>query len=116
MTDTISGQAFVCHPTEILHLEPLSFWGGVDAQTGMVIDKSHPQYGVSLAGKVVQMPSARGSSSSSSVLAECIRLGTAPRAMILERPDPIVLVGALVALELYGLQMAVVVSTDIFAK
>jgi uncharacterized protein len=55
------------------------------------------------------MPSARGSSSSSSVLAECIRLGTAPAAILLERPDPIVLIGVLVALELYGLQMAVVV-------
>jgi uncharacterized protein len=110
MPDMLSGQAFSCQATEILHLEPLSFWGGVDAQSGMVIDKSHPQFGVCLKDRVVQMPSARGSSSSSSVLAECIRLGTAPRAIILERPDPIVLVGALVALELYGLQMAVVLT------
>jgi uncharacterized protein len=110
MTDLMSGQAFFCDTAEVLQLEPLSFWGGVDAQSGMVIDRSHPQYGVCLTGKVVQMPSARGSSSSSSVLAECIRLGTAPRAIILERPDPIVLVGALVALELYGAQMAVVLA------
>jgi uncharacterized protein len=109
MTDLISGQAFTCLPAEILHLEPLSFWGGVDAQTGIVIDQSHPQCGVCLKSRVVQMPSARGSSSSSSVLAECIRLGTAPVAIILEQPDPIVLIGALVALELYGLTMAVLV-------
>jgi uncharacterized protein len=109
MTDLISGQAFACSPAEILHLEPLSFWGGVDAQTGVVIDQSHPQFGICLKERIVQMPSARGSSSSSSVLAECIRLGTAPTAIILGQPDPIVLIGALVALELYGLTMAVVV-------
>jgi uncharacterized protein len=112
MTDVLTGEAFTCDPNQVLYLEPLSFWGGVDAQTGMVIDQSHPQCGVCLKDRIIQMPSARGSSSSSSVLAECIRLGTAPSAMILEYPDPIVVVGALVALELYGLQMAVVVSVQ----
>jgi predicted aconitase with swiveling domain len=48
------------------------------------------------------MPSGRGSSSSSSVLAECIRGGTAPAALLLYEPDPILVVGAIVARELYG--------------
>jgi uncharacterized protein len=109
MTDVLTNKAFGCDPSQILHLEPLSFWGGVDAQTGVVMDQSHPQCGVCLKDRIVQMPSARGSSSSSSVLAECIRLGTAPSAIILEHPDPIVVVGALVAFELYGRHMAVVV-------
>jgi uncharacterized protein len=82
--------------------EPLSFWGGMDPSTGRVIDRRHPQHGASLAGAVVAMPSGRGSSSSSSVLAESIRAGTAPAAVILAEPDPIVALGAVVAVELYG--------------
>lgn len=82
--------------------EPLSFWGGMDPANGEIIDARHPQRGTSLRGKVVVMPSGRGSSSSSSVLAEAIRLGTAPAAILLGKPDPIVALGALVARELYG--------------
>jgi predicted aconitase with swiveling domain len=50
----------------------------------------------------VVMPSGRGSSSSSSVLAEAIRLGTAPLAILLAEPDEILVIGALVAEYLYG--------------
>ncbi len=89
--------------------EPLSFWGGVDPATGTVIDRSHPACGARLAGRVVVMPGGRGSSSSSSVLAEAIRRGTGPRALLLARPDPILAVGAMVALDLYGLRCPVVV-------
>ena len=53
--------------------EPLSLWGGMDPATGTVIDRRHPQSGEDLAGRVVLMPSGRGSSSSSSVLAEAVR-------------------------------------------
>ena len=44
--------------------EPLSFWGGVDAATGDVIDHSHPDLGRNVAGCVLVMPSGRGSSTS----------------------------------------------------
>ena len=54
------------------------------------------------------MPSGRGSSSSSSVLAEAIRLGTAPAGILLREPDPIVVLGAVVARELYGVELPVV--------
>jgi predicted aconitase with swiveling domain len=81
---------------------PLSFWGGLDAATGRVIDRSHPAFGAEISGRVLAMPSGRGSSSASSVLAEAIRLGTAPAAIILAMPDAIVAVGAIVAEKLYG--------------
>jgi len=55
------------------------------------------------------MPSGRGSSSSSSVLAEAVRAGTAPAAVVLLEPDPILAVGAVVAAELYDRRMPVVV-------
>jgi uncharacterized protein len=89
--------------------EPLSFWGGVDPRSGRVIDRRHPQAGAELAGRVVVMSSGRGSSSSSSVLAECIRVGTAPSALLLHEPDPILVVGAIVARELYGRTIPVAV-------
>lgn len=88
---------------------PLSFWGGVDAGTGRIIDRSQPHAGAELRGRVLVMPSGRGSSSASSVLAETIRNGTGPAAILLERPDPIVTAGAMVARSLYGIVCPVAV-------
>ena len=58
------------------------------------------------------MPSGRGSSSSSSVLAEAIRAGTAPAAIVLGEADPILALGAIVARELYGTTIPVVVTAE----
>jgi predicted aconitase with swiveling domain len=92
--------------------EPLSFWGGVDPATGELIDVRHPQRGENISGRVLVMPSARGSSSSSSVLAETVRAGTAPAAIVLAEPDPILALGAIVARELYRRTIPVVVAPD----
>jgi predicted aconitase with swiveling domain len=82
--------------------EGLSFWGGFSTETGRIIERTHPQFGQSLAGKIVVMPHARGSSSSSSVLAEALRVGTGPAALVLGEPDQIIVIGVLVAALLYG--------------
>jgi len=89
--------------------EPLSFWGGVHEQQGTIIDVHHPQRGASIAGRVLVMPRGRGSSSSSSVLAEVIRAGVGPAAILLAEPDPILVVGALVAEALYGTTVPILV-------
>ena len=89
--------------------EGLSLWGGMDPATGELIDPHHPQCGVALSGRVVVMPSGRGSSSSASVLAEAVRAGTAPAAFVLEEPDLILAIGSAVAEELYGVRVPVVV-------
>jgi uncharacterized protein len=89
--------------------EPLSLWGGMDPATGRLIDPHHPQCGALLAGRVVVMPSARGSSSSSSVLAEAVRAGVAPAAIILGEADLILAIGSVVAAELYGVATPVLV-------
>ena len=88
---------------------PLSFWGGFNPETGRVIDANHPQCGISLTGALVAVPHGRGSSSSSSVLAESIRLGSAPAGIIVSELDEILLVGAIVANDLYqvGFPLAV---------
>lgn len=103
-----SGRRFqveVLHPgagrgTVLVLAEPLSFWGGVDPATGRIVDPHHPQRGAVTAGRVLLLPGGRGSSSSSSVLAECIRRGTAPAALLLGEADPILVLGALVARKL----------------
>jgi predicted aconitase with swiveling domain len=92
---------------------PISFWGGVDATTGNIIDKRHPQAGASVAGRVLVMPYGKGSSSASSVLAECLRLGTGPRAIVLDLSDEILLAGALVAGELYDAACPIIVVPSI---
>jgi hypothetical protein len=89
--------------------EPLSFWGGVDPQTGRVIDVHHPQLGITMTGRVLVMPSGRGSSSSSSVLVESIHAGTGPVAIVMREPDPIIALGAIVVRELFGTRFPVVV-------
>lgn len=88
--------------------KPLSFWGGYDSQAGRIIDPTHPQAGLSLAGKILVMAHAKGSSSSSSVLAESIRNGTGPVGIVLRERDLIISIGAIVAAELYGLVVPVV--------
>ncbi|NIK60852.1 aconitase X swivel domain-containing protein [Kribbella shirazensis] len=95
--------------TPIRLTAPLSFWGGTDNQ-GRIVDAHHPQCGALLTGRILLMESGRGSSSASSVLAEQIRARTAPAAIILSRPDPIIPLGALVAAELYHLNLPVVVA------
>ncbi len=87
--------------------EPLSFWGGVDAN-GTIVDSHHPQRGHSLTGRVVALPSGRGSSSSTAVLAELIRSGHGPAALLLAECDTILVIGALVAAEMYEIELPIV--------
>jgi predicted aconitase with swiveling domain len=89
--------------------EPLSLWGGLEPATGRVIELRHPQHGATVSGRVLVLPAARGSSSSASVLAEAVRAGTAPAAIVLGEPDLILALGAAVAEELYGIQIPILV-------
>jgi predicted aconitase with swiveling domain len=88
--------------------EPLSFWGGYDSTDGRIIDRWHPQTGTVLAGRVLVVERGRGSSSGSSVLAEAIRAGTAPSAILMRARDAIIVIGAMVAAELYAVHCPIV--------
>ncbi len=99
----------IAHGAALVLREPLSLWGGVDPATGVIIDARHPERGAETAGRVLVMPAVRGSSSSSSVLAELVRAGCAPAAILLGEPDLILAVGAAVGEELYGRRLPVVV-------
>jgi predicted aconitase with swiveling domain len=89
--------------------EPLSLWGGLDVHTGAIVDATHPQCGLVLARRILAMRKARGSSSSSSALVEAARVGVAPAAIILEQHDAILVIGALVAADLYGVQIPILI-------
>ncbi|MCU1393227.1 MAG: putative aconitase subunit 2 [Ilumatobacteraceae bacterium] len=94
----------------------LSFYGGVDHE-GTITAVRHPQDGVSVVGRVVALPTARGSSSSASVVAELIRAGVAPAALLLVDLDTILVVGALVAAELYGHRLPIAhITRDVFER
>ncbi|KWC64234.1 aconitase X swivel domain-containing protein [Burkholderia ubonensis] len=101
----VAGNAFA----DVLVLdEPLSFWGGYDSAAGRIIDRGHPLVGASLAGRIMVMAHAKGSSSSSSVLAEAVRNGTGPVGIVLKERDLIISIGAIVAAELYAIEVPVV--------
>jgi uncharacterized protein len=87
----------------------LSFAMAVDVETGHIIDVHSGHTGESLVGRVLVMPGGRGSSSASTSLAEAVRLGTAPAAMVLGEVDEILLIGAIVARRLYGRTCPIVV-------
>lgn len=80
--------------------KPLSFWGGVDPETGLIIDPRHPQNGEALKGRVLVLERAIGSSSSSAVMLELLRNGVAPAGVVMGQTDAILVLGVLVAREL----------------
>lgn len=88
---------------------PLSLWGGLDPATGNIPDRRHELCGKCMTGRVLVLPCGKGSSTASAILAESIRNGTAPAAIIMARTDPIIALGAIVADEMYGKTVPVVV-------
>ena len=97
--------------------KPLSLWGGLDPATGRIADPHHDRFGEGVAGRIFAFPTGKGSSTASAVLLECVRLGTAPAAIINSSLDPIIALGAIVAGELYGKAPPVIVlSEEAFAS
>jgi predicted aconitase/predicted aconitase with swiveling domain len=87
----------------------LSFWGGVDHESGYVIDRSHPLAGQSMKDKILAIPGGRGSCSGSATILELIMNGNGPRALIFERTNEILAVGVFVAEELFGKKIPIVI-------
>lgn len=91
---TAVGQALVLE-------EPLSLWGGLNPETGEIIDKRHPQAGEFVTNRVLILPAGRGSSSASSILLEAVKQKSGPAAIITSETDGILALGAAVAKEMY---------------
>ena len=82
--------------------EPLSFWGGYEAETGRILDQRHPLAGRTAAGRALVLPATRGSSTTTAVLLEAIRRGTAPAVLVTRGRDAFLALACVVGLELYG--------------
>ena len=98
--------------TELRLTEPMSFWGGLDPETGRIVDRHHPQFGESIAGRTLFMPHTRGSTSSPGTLVEAIRLGNGPAKITLQQPDLTVMAAVKVAELLYSREVDVQVVSD----
>jgi len=93
----------------LVSAEPISFWGGIDPADGRIIDRRHERCGQNVAGRVFVFPHGRGSSTASAILLESIRRGTAPAAIVNLRTEAILALGAIVADELLGRSIPIVV-------
>lgn len=81
----------------IISKDALSFLGGVDPVTGRVVDPNHELYGRKLSGKILIMPSGKGSTVGSYVIYQMCKNGTAPLAIIALEAEPIIATGAIMA-------------------
>ena len=89
----------------------LSFWGGVDPETGLVIDQAHPLHGRCLAGAILAIPGGRGSCTGSAVLMQLILNGKAPAGMVFSQAEEILTLGVMVAEEIYDQSLPIAVVT-----
>jgi len=76
---------------------PISFYGGVDPNTGVVLEKGHELQGQSVKGKILVFPQGKGSTVGSYTLYRMKKNGTAPAAMINRETETIVAVGAIIS-------------------
>ena len=82
--------------------EPISFWGGYDFRTGEITDRRHRLSGENAAGKVLAVPFTRGSSTTTAVLLEALRNGTAPAGIITTGVDTFFALACVVAQVMYN--------------
>jgi|YelNatPaOPRAMG01_1025707.scaffolds.fasta_scaffold00468_6 predicted aconitase with swiveling domain len=86
----------------------ISLWGGLDPQTGLIIDKRLKIYGQQVRGRVLVFPQGKGSTTGAIVLLEAVRCGNAPAAIINIRTEPILASGALMAQIFYKKEIPIV--------
>ncbi len=75
----------------------ISFYGGVDPETGRVVEKGHELEGQSVAGRVLVFPTGKGSTVGSYTLYRLKKAGLAPSAIVNAEAEPITAVGCIIA-------------------
>jgi len=81
----------------IVSTEPIGFYGGIDAETGIVIEQGHPLEGESVTGKVLVFPNGKGSTVGSYVIYGLEKNGVGPVAIVNQETETIVATGAILA-------------------
>jgi predicted aconitase with swiveling domain len=77
--------------------QPISFYGGVDPNTGVVIEKGHELQGQSVRGKILVFPTGKGSTVGSYTLYRMKKNGTAPAAIVNRECETVVAVGVIIS-------------------
>jgi predicted aconitase with swiveling domain len=77
--------------------DPIGFLGGVDPDTGVVVEAGHPLEGRCVAGYVLVFPTGKGSTVGSYTIYRLARVGLAPAAIVNAEADPVVAVGAIIS-------------------
>jgi hypothetical protein len=81
----------------IVSSEPVSFFGGIDPETGIVVERGHALEGECITGKVFVFPSGKGSTVGSYVIYRMKKLGTAPAAVINRETEEIIATGCVMS-------------------
>ncbi|MCW4036906.1 MAG: DUF126 domain-containing protein [Candidatus Bathyarchaeota archaeon] len=77
--------------------DPVSFYGGVDPETGVVVEKGHAVEGECITGKVFVFPTGKGSTVGSYVIYRMKKLGTAPVAIVNRETEAIIATGCVIS-------------------
>ena len=116
----IAGRAIVAGEAAgeaLVTQDALSFWGGYDFHTGEIIDRHHPLAGVRAGGRILAVPFSKGSSTTTAVLLEAVRAGTAPAAILTTGADAFFALASIVAEVMYGKPFPVIaLEADDFAS
>ena len=81
----------------LISIESVSFYGGIDPISGMIIDHGHPLEGQSITGKVFVFPTGKGSTVGSYIIYRMKKLGTAPAAIINIETEAILATGCVIS-------------------
>ncbi|MEM2940315.1 MAG: DUF126 domain-containing protein [Thermoproteota archaeon] len=81
----------------LISLQPISFFGGVDQSTGILVERNHPLEGVSISKRILAVPSSKGSTVGSYVIYGLVKKGVAPSGIILGQVDSIISAGAILS-------------------
>jgi len=77
--------------------DSISFYGGVDPENGVVVEKGHELEGKSINDKILVFPSGKGSTVGSYVIYQMAKTGKGPKALILHDCEAIVAVGCIIS-------------------
>ena len=77
--------------------QPISFYGGVDPESGILVEKGHELEGKNLKGKILVFPNGKGSTVGSYTIYRMKKNNVAPAGMINKECETIIAVGAIIS-------------------
>ncbi|MEM1539364.1 MAG: DUF126 domain-containing protein [Candidatus Bathyarchaeia archaeon] len=86
-----------CKAEALVSSKPISFLGDVDPKTGRVVEQKHDLCGECIKGKILCFPHGHGSTVGSYVMYTLAKNKVAPKAIVNERADPVIVVGAVIS-------------------